>query len=53
MPQAADQIFAALQHLDDKPLALFGHSMGTVLRYADRMWFGPLNGGDTWARCSY
>ncbi|MDH6222988.1 thioesterase II family protein [Streptomyces pseudovenezuelae] len=33
IPEFADQIFAALQHLDDKPLALFGHSMGTVLGY--------------------
>jgi surfactin synthase thioesterase subunit len=29
----ADQIFAALRHLDDRPLALFGHSMGAVLAY--------------------
>lgn len=29
----ADQIFAALRHLDDRPIALFGHSMGAVLAY--------------------
>lgn len=29
----ADQIFAAVRHLDDRPLALFGHSMGAVLAY--------------------
>nr|AXL06540.1 thioesterase [uncultured bacterium] len=29
----ADQIFAAIRHLDDRPLALFGHSMGAVLAY--------------------
>ncbi|WP_314225517.1 thioesterase II family protein [Streptomyces zaehneri] len=33
IPEFADQIFAALRHLDDKPLALFGHSMGAVLAY--------------------
>ncbi|GAA3128600.1 alpha/beta fold hydrolase [Streptomyces rameus] len=33
VPEFADQIFAALRHLDDKPLALFGHSMGAVLAY--------------------
>ncbi|MFJ9950930.1 thioesterase II family protein [Kitasatospora sp. NPDC091207] len=33
IPDFADQIFAALRHLDDKPLALFGHSMGAVLAY--------------------
>jgi len=31
--QFAEQIFAALRGLDDKPLALFGHSMGAVLAY--------------------
>jgi surfactin synthase thioesterase subunit len=29
----ADRIFAAIRHLDDRPLALFGHSMGAVLAY--------------------
>jgi surfactin synthase thioesterase subunit len=29
----ADRIFDAIRHLDDKPLALFGHSMGAVLAY--------------------
>ncbi|WP_305783687.1 thioesterase II family protein [Symbioplanes lichenis] len=29
----ADEIFAVLRHLDDRPLALFGHSMGAVLGY--------------------
>ncbi|WP_210583623.1 thioesterase II family protein [Streptomyces sp. GESEQ-35] len=29
----ADEIFAAVRHLDDRPLALFGHSMGAVLAY--------------------
>lgn len=29
----ADEIFAVLRHLDDRPLALFGHSMGAVLAY--------------------
>lgn len=33
VPEFTDQIFAALRHLDDKPLALFGHSMGAVLAY--------------------
>ncbi|WP_432154156.1 thioesterase II family protein [Streptomyces tricolor] len=33
IPEYADQIFAALRHLDDQPLALFGHSMGAVLAY--------------------
>ncbi|MER5585454.1 alpha/beta fold hydrolase [Streptomyces asoensis] len=33
VPEFANQIFAALRHLDDKPLALFGHSMGAVLAY--------------------
>lgn len=33
IPDYADQIFAALRHLDDRPLALFGHSMGAVLAY--------------------
>jgi surfactin synthase thioesterase subunit len=29
----ADEIFAILRHLDDRPLMLFGHSMGAVLAY--------------------
>ncbi|WP_242608919.1 thioesterase II family protein [Actinomadura formosensis] len=29
----ADQIFAAISHLDDRPMALLGHSMGAVLAY--------------------
>lgn len=29
----ADQILDALRHVDDRPLALFGHSMGAVLGY--------------------
>ncbi|MFI9639182.1 thioesterase II family protein [Micromonospora sp. NPDC051925] len=33
VPDLADQILDALRHLDDRPLALFGHSMGAVLGY--------------------
>lgn len=33
VPEYADQIFAVLAELDDKPLALFGHSMGAILAY--------------------
>ncbi|MDF3293682.1 thioesterase II family protein [Streptomyces silvisoli] len=33
VPEYADQIFAVLRHLDDRPLALFGHSMGAILAY--------------------
>jgi surfactin synthase thioesterase subunit len=33
IPDLADQIWDALCHLDDRPLALFGHSMGAVLGY--------------------
>jgi surfactin synthase thioesterase subunit len=33
IPEFADEIFAAVRHLDDKPLAVFGHSMGAVLGY--------------------
>ncbi|MBT2541521.1 thioesterase [Streptomyces sp. ISL-44] len=33
IPDLADQIFAAVRRLDDRPLALFGHSMGAVLAY--------------------
>ena len=33
VPEYADEIFEVLRHLDDRPLALFGHSMGAVLAY--------------------
>lgn len=33
LPDLADRIFQAVRRLDDKPLALFGHSMGAVLAY--------------------
>ncbi|MEU0744475.1 alpha/beta fold hydrolase [Streptomyces sp. NPDC006134] len=33
LPELADRIFEAVRHLDDRPLALFGHSMGAVLAY--------------------
>lgn len=34
IPQYADEIFEALRgHVDGRPLALFGHSMGAVLAY--------------------
>lgn len=33
VPELADRIFEAIRHLDDRPLALFGHSMGAVLAY--------------------
>ncbi|HEX4222561.1 MAG TPA: alpha/beta fold hydrolase [Pseudonocardiaceae bacterium] len=33
IPEFADEIFAAVRQLDDRPLALFGHSMGAVLAY--------------------
>ncbi|MEV5878565.1 alpha/beta fold hydrolase [Streptomyces sp. NPDC052101] len=33
VPDLADRIFEALRHLDDRPLALFGHSMGAVLAF--------------------
>ncbi|MFG1611077.1 thioesterase II family protein [Actinoplanes sp. NPDC049265] len=33
IPEYADQIFAVLAELDDKPLAFFGHSMGAILAY--------------------
>nr|AXL05451.1 thioesterase [uncultured bacterium] len=33
IPDLADQILDALRHLGDRPLALFGHSMGAVLGY--------------------
>lgn len=33
IPDFADQIFAVLRGLNDKPLAFFGHSMGAVLAY--------------------
>jgi surfactin synthase thioesterase subunit len=31
--ELADEVLDALRHLDDRPLALFGHSMGAVLGY--------------------
>ncbi|WP_229402155.1 thioesterase II family protein [Micromonospora okii] len=33
IPDLAEQVLGALRHLDDRPLALFGHSMGAVLGY--------------------
>jgi surfactin synthase thioesterase subunit len=33
VPELADRILAALRHLGDRPLALFGHSMGALLAY--------------------
>jgi surfactin synthase thioesterase subunit len=33
IPDLADQVLAALGHLDDRPLALFGHSMGATIGY--------------------
>nr|MDT0660531.1 alpha/beta fold hydrolase [Micromonospora sp. DSM 115978] len=33
IPAMADAIFAAVRPLSDRPLALFGHSMGAVLAY--------------------
>lgn len=33
IPDLADQILDTLRHLDDRPLVLFGHSMGAVLGY--------------------
>lgn len=33
IPDLADLIFDALRHLDDRPLALLGHSMGAVIGY--------------------
>ena len=33
LPELADRIFEVIRHLDDRPLALFGHSMGAVLAY--------------------
>ena len=33
MPELTDEIVAALRYLDDKPLAIFGHSMGAILAY--------------------
>ncbi|MFD4245117.1 thioesterase II family protein [Streptomyces sp. NPDC058525] len=33
LPDLADRIFEAVRSLDEKPLALFGHSMGAVLAY--------------------
>jgi surfactin synthase thioesterase subunit len=33
LPELADRIVDALRQLDDRPVALFGHSMGAVLAY--------------------
>nr|AXL06119.1 thioesterase [uncultured bacterium] len=33
IPDLADRVLDSLRHLDDRPLALFGHSMGAVLGY--------------------
>nr|AXL05590.1 thioesterase [uncultured bacterium] len=33
IPELADQIVHALRHTGDRPLALFGHSMGAILAY--------------------
>ncbi len=33
IPDLADQIFAAVRTVADRPLALFGHSMGAILAY--------------------
>lgn len=33
LPRMADEIVEALRHLDDRPFALFGHSMGAMLAY--------------------
>jgi surfactin synthase thioesterase subunit len=33
VPELVERILAALRHLDDRPLALFGHSMGATLAY--------------------
>ncbi|GAA3435901.1 thioesterase II family protein [Kutzneria kofuensis] len=33
IPALADDILDALRHLDDRPLALFGHSMGAITGY--------------------
>ncbi|KUM88392.1 oleoyl-ACP hydrolase [Streptomyces cellostaticus] len=33
VPELADRIFEVIRHLDDRPLALFGHSMGAGLAY--------------------
>nr|AXL06526.1 thioesterase [uncultured bacterium] len=33
LPDLADRIFEAVRPLDDRPLALFGHSMGAILAY--------------------
>ncbi|MFC7896653.1 thioesterase II family protein [Streptomyces sp. NPDC057381] len=33
LPELADRIFETVGHLDDRPLALFGHSMGAVLAF--------------------
>lgn len=33
IPEFADEIFTALRELDERPVALFGHSMGAILAY--------------------
>ncbi|WP_245790618.1 thioesterase II family protein [Streptomyces monashensis] len=33
LPELADRIFEVIRHLDDRPLALFGHSMGAAVAY--------------------
>ena len=33
LTELADRVFESVRHLDDRPLALFGHSMGAVLAY--------------------
>ena len=33
IPDLADQIFDALQHVDHRPFAFFGHSMGAILAF--------------------
>ncbi|HKS44196.1 MAG TPA: alpha/beta fold hydrolase [Amycolatopsis sp.] len=33
MSEFADEVFESLRQLDDRPLALFGHSMGAVIAY--------------------
>lgn len=33
LPELADRIVDALRHLEDRPFALFGHSMGAMLAY--------------------
>lgn len=33
IPELAEHVLGVLRHLDDRPLAVFGHSMGAVLGY--------------------